>query len=142
MPPSWPVYAELLAKRLVEHKADCWLVNTGWSGGPYGVGSRMKIEVTRALLDAVLEGSLADVRMDPDPYFGFLVPSAAPGVDERVLHPRQTWGDPDAYDRQARKLAGMFQKNFEQFRDTAPPEVAAAGPCPDGPAANAAVARR
>ena len=126
------VYAELLAKKLTEHHANCWLVNTGWTGGPYGVGSRMSIKVTRALLNAALDGSLADVRTVVDPYFGFLVPQEAPGVPAEVLNPRRTWADPKAYDEQARKLAGMFQKNFEQFRKGTPAEVAAAGPRPDG----------
>jgi len=129
------VYAELLAKKLVQHRTDCWLVNTGWSGGPYGVGARMKIEVTRTLLNAALDGSLAGARMDTDPYFGFLVPQEAPGVPQQVLNPRGTWTDPQAYDRQAKKLVGMFQKNFEQFKEAAPAEVVAAGPSADGTAA-------
>ena len=125
-------YAELLAKKLTEHKANCWLVNTGWTGGPYGVGSRMRIEVTRALLNAALDGSLAHVQMDADPNFGLLVPREAPGVPAKVLHPRETWGDPSAYDRQARKLARMFCENFKQFADDTPAEVVAAGPRPSG----------
>jgi phosphoenolpyruvate carboxykinase (ATP) len=123
------VYAELLAQKLKRHKADCWLVNTGWTGGPYGVGSRMEIKVTRALLNAALDGSLAKAKMVPDPVFGFNVPQEVPGVDSSVLNPRETWADPSAYDRQAKKLAEMFQKNFEQFQADTSPEVAAAGPC-------------
>jgi phosphoenolpyruvate carboxykinase (ATP) len=122
------VYAELLAKKLVKHKTECWLVNTGWTGGPYGVGSRMKIGVTRALLNAALSGALAEVKHKPDPVFGFQVPQEAPGVPKEVLSPRGTWSDPAAYDRQAQKLAGMFRENFEQFKDEMAPEVAAAGP--------------
>ena len=125
-------YAELLAKKLTEHKADCWLVNTGWTGGPYGVGSRMRIEVTRALLNAALDGSLAHVQMDADPNFGLQVPREAPGVPAKVLHPRETWDDPSTYDRQARKLARMFCENFKQFADDTPAEVVAAGPRPSG----------
>ncbi len=123
------VYAELLAEKLRKHKADCWLVNTGWTGGPYGTGSRMRIDVTRALLKAVLDGSLNDVKMDVDPYFGFMVPKQAPGVPSDILNPRGTWDDPKAYDKQAKKLAEMFQKNFEQFKDGTPANIAAAGPC-------------
>ncbi|MGB2986590.1 MAG: phosphoenolpyruvate carboxykinase [Phycisphaerae bacterium] len=122
-------YAELLANKLTKHKTNCWLVNTGWTGGPHGVGSRMSIKVTRALLNAALDGSLADVKMDVDRHFGFLVPRQASGVSPEVLNPRGTWDDPAAYDVQARRLTGMFQKNFEQFKDGTPPEVAAAGPC-------------
>ena len=141
MPRHPSVYAELLAKKLAKHKADCWLVNTGWTGGPYGVGSRMKINVTRALLSAALDGSLADVKMEVDPNFGLLVPQQAPGVSKEVLNPRGTWDDPNAYDEQAKKLAGMFQKNFEQFKDGTPAEVVAASPRTDGTAAKAAYAR-
>jgi len=122
------VYAELLARRLAKHKTNCWLVNTGWSGGPYGVGARMKIKVTRALLNAALAGLLDDVKMEPDPNFGLLVPREAPGVPREVLNPRGTWDDPSAYDVQARKLARMFQENFEQFKDGTAAEIVAAGP--------------
>lgn len=128
------VYAELLARRLTRHKADCWLVNTGWTGGPCGVGSRMKISVTRALLNAALDGSLANVAMVVDPHFGFHVPTEAPGVPADILNPRTTWDDGNAYDRQAKKLAGMFVKNFEQFKDGTPSDIAAAGPRVDGKA--------
>jgi phosphoenolpyruvate carboxykinase (ATP) len=121
-------YADLLAARLVKYKADCWLVNTGWTGGSYGVGSRMKIEVTRAVLNAALAGTLADVETDEDPYFGFQVPREAPGVPTDILNPRKTWRDPRAYDEQAKKLAGMFRKNFEQFADGTTAQVANAGP--------------
>jgi phosphoenolpyruvate carboxykinase (ATP) len=126
------VYADLLAKKLKKHKVNCWLVNTGWTGGPYGVGSRMKIEVTRTLLKAALGEQLPNAAMNVDPHFGFQVPLEAPDVDSRVLHPRATWDDPTAYDNQARKLARMFQENFEQFRDGTPAEVIAAGPHGNG----------
>ncbi len=125
------VYAKLLAAKLIEHKANCWLVNTGWTGGPYGVGSRMRIDVTRALLNAAIDGSLTNIATYEDPYFGFLVPRKAPGVPSDVLNPRETWDDPGAYDKQAMKLAGMFQKNFEQYKDGTPAEVVAAGPRTD-----------
>jgi phosphoenolpyruvate carboxykinase (ATP) len=124
------VYADLLASKLKRHGSTCWLVNTGWTGGPYGIGSRMRIDVTRALLRAALDGSLARARMDIDPVFGLQVPQEAPGVPSELLNARATWSDPDAYDQQAQKLAQMFLKNFEQFKDGTPPEVLAAGPCP------------
>ena len=133
-------YAELLAKKLRTHNAHCWLVNTGWTGGPYGTGSRMKINVTRALLNAALDGSLNNVDYTTDPYFGFQVPQEARGVPTEVLNPRSTWSDPAAYDRQAAKLAGMFQKNFEQFKDGTAKEVLAAAPCTDGKYAEACAA--
>jgi phosphoenolpyruvate carboxykinase (ATP) len=138
MPRHPSVYAELLAEKLTKHKADCWLVNTGWTGGPYGVGSRMKINVTRALLKAALGGSLADAGMETDPIFGVLVPQDAPGVPKEVLNPRGTWKDPGAYDRQANRLAGMFQKNFAQFEEGTPANVIAAGPRTEGMGAEAA----
>lgn len=122
------VYAQMLAKKIKDHKVSCWLVNTGWTGGPYGVGSRMKIELTRALLNAALAGTLEKVPMQPDPKFGVLVPLECPGVPSELLDTRRTWSDTDRYDAQARRLAILFQENFEQFKDQASPEVQAAGP--------------
>jgi phosphoenolpyruvate carboxykinase (ATP) len=122
------VYAQLLAKKLHDHHVTCWLVNTGWTGGPYGVGSRMKIEFTRALINAALDGSKAGVKMRPDPIFGFMVPEQAPDVPSQILNPRNTWPDAAAYDAQARKLAHLFQENFEAFKNQTPEAVAAAGP--------------
>jgi phosphoenolpyruvate carboxykinase (ATP) len=122
------VYAQLLAEKIERHSADCWLVNTGWTGGGYGVGSRMKIAYTRRLLSAALAGSLGKAEMRVDPVFGFLVPAEAPGVPSEILNPRNTWSDPTEYDRQAKKLTRLFHKNFEQFRDLTPEEVTAAGP--------------
>jgi len=122
------VYAELLADRLRKHGSTCWLVNTGWTGGPYGVGSRMRIDVTRALLKAALDGSLAQARMKVDPIFGFEVPQEAPGVPANLLDPRGTWAESGRYDEKARELADMFKKNFEQFSDGVAAEVLAAGP--------------
>jgi phosphoenolpyruvate carboxykinase (ATP) len=104
-----------------------WLLNTGWTGGPFGEGGRMPIAATRALLAAVLSGSLADVAYREDPVFGFRVPLSAPGVDERLLDPRSTWADPAAYDRAAAELARRFRENFERHAD-APEAVVAAGP--------------
>ena len=121
-PPA--VYAELLGLKLEEHRAAVWLVNTGWTGGPHGVGERMPIAATRTLLHAALEGRLDDVECRTDEVFGFEVPVEVPGVDSRLLDPRSTWSDPAAYDRKAHELAEMFRANFEQFNS----ELATAGP--------------
>src|SRR6476659_7809407 len=132
--PFWPqrptVYAKLLGEKLDRHEATVWLINTGWTGGPFGEGQRMPIQATRALLDAVLSGELHDVEFRTDPVFGFEVPVTAPGVDESLLDPRSTWADPEAYDRKARELAQMFVDNFATKHADAPPEVAAAAPRP------------
>jgi phosphoenolpyruvate carboxykinase (ATP) len=122
------VYAKLLGDRIAKHRAHVWLVNTGWTGGPYGVGSRMKISHTRAMIDAALSGQLDSVPVQRDPIFNLDVPTACPGVPAEVLNPRNTWKDKDAYDRQARKLATMFVDNFKTFEGTASPAVKAAGP--------------
>ncbi len=122
------VYAEMLGERLKQHNAQCWLVNTGWTGGPYGTGSRMRIAHTRAMIDALLAGELTDVPYQIDPVFGLAVPQACPGVPADVLNPRNTWADGQAYDHQARRLAQMFANNFAQFAERVPPEVRAAGP--------------
>jgi phosphoenolpyruvate carboxykinase (ATP) len=125
-PPS--VYARMLGERLARHGASVWLVNTGWTGGPYGEGHRMPIEATRTLLHAALANKLDDVEYRVDPVFGFKVPVDVHGVDHRLLDPRSTWRDPDAYDRKARELGRMFRDNFTRFADTAGEAVAAAGP--------------
>jgi len=122
------VYARLLGDRLVEHDVNVWLVNTGWSGGPFGEGERMPIAATRSLLHAALSGSLAAGEYRTDDVFGFKVPVSVPGVDTKLLEPRSTWRDPAAYDEQARELARMFRENFEKFRADAGESVAAAGP--------------
>jgi phosphoenolpyruvate carboxykinase (ATP) len=125
----WPPtkYSKLLGERLREHGSRIWLVNTGWTGGPYGVGSRMKLEYTRTMVRAALAGLLDDVNTFTDPIFGLAVPEEVQGVPKELMNPRSTWSDPAAYDAQARKLASMFAKNFEQFA-TARAEVKAAGP--------------
>ena len=128
MPLPATVYAELLGKRLSEHKVNAWLVNTGWTGGPYGVGSRMKITHTRSMIRAALDGSLTDVETRLDPVFGLRVPLACPGVPAEVLEPRTTWKDGKAYDEKAKDLAGRFRKNFEQFSPQVSPAVRDAGP--------------
>jgi phosphoenolpyruvate carboxykinase (ATP) len=125
LPQSPLVYAEMLGRKLDEHGANVWLVNTGWTGGPYGEGARMPIAATRALLSAALAGELRDAEYRRDAVFGFEVPAAVPGIESSLLDPRSTWSDPAAYDRQARELAAMFRRNFDKFGE---PELAEAGP--------------
>jgi phosphoenolpyruvate carboxykinase (ATP) len=115
MPRHPAEYGDLLRRLIDEHGARCWLVNTGWTGGPYGFGERMPIKATRALLNAALDGSLNDAQFRTDPVFGFEVPVDVPGVDAAILNPRSTWADPSAYDQQAGKLAAMFTENFARF---------------------------
>jgi phosphoenolpyruvate carboxykinase (ATP) len=122
------VYAELLRERIAKHQATCWLINTGWSGGPYGEGQRMKIAYTRAMVRAALNGSLAQVATTPDSIFGVQVPMSCPDVPAEVLKPRNTWKNPAAYDEKARHLAKLFQDNFAQFAAGVSDEVKAAGP--------------
>jgi phosphoenolpyruvate carboxykinase (ATP) len=125
------VYADLLGQKMGQHHAACWLVNTGWSGGPYGVGQRMKISHTRAMIRAILSGQLADVETKPDPIFGVGVPTSCPDVPADVLQPRNTWSDKDAYDRQARDLARRFNENFKKYESGVSKAVAAVGPNAD-----------
>ncbi len=128
MPRHPSVYGNLLKKRIAEGGAQCWLVNTGWTGGKYGSGHRMPIKATRALLNAALDGSLNDAEFRKDENFGFEVPVAVPGVDSAILDPRSTWGDAEEYDTTARKLVQLFVDNFAPFaahvdqgvRDAAP----------------------
>ncbi|MBE3581500.1 MAG: phosphoenolpyruvate carboxykinase (ATP) [Thermoanaerobacteraceae bacterium] len=127
LPLAPAVYARMLGEKLEEHKTNVYLVNTGWSGGPYGVGRRMSINYTRAMVTAALKGELEKVELEPDPIFRVLVPVSCPGVPPEILKPRNTWQDPQAYDDMARKLARLFAENFAQFEGVAP-EVAAAGP--------------
>jgi phosphoenolpyruvate carboxykinase (ATP) len=122
------VYAELLGDRVAEHGSSCWLVNTGWTGGSYGVGERIKIAYSRAVVRAALSGALRDGPFATDPVFGFEVPQRCPGVPDQVLQPRNTWSDSAAYDAMARKLAGLFTENFREYEDRASEEVRAAGP--------------
>lgn len=126
LPPH--AYAELLGERIEKHETEVWLINTGWTGGPYGVGHRVPIAYTRAMIDAVLGGTFAAIPFAPDPVFGVQVPGRCPGVPSELLQPRSTWQDVDAYDQQARALAIMFRENFEQFASMVAPEVRAAGP--------------
>ncbi|MFO7652877.1 MAG: phosphoenolpyruvate carboxykinase (ATP), partial [Candidatus Krumholzibacteriia bacterium] len=128
MPLHPTVYAELLGRKIAEHDSRCWLVNTGWTGGPFGTGKRMRIQYTRAMLSAAMDGQLEGVEFRPDPVFKVAVPQSCPGVPSEVLNPRQTWADKEAYDRKARELAGLFQENFAEFAAGASEEIAAAGP--------------
>ena len=126
-PPS--VYAHMLGEKLDQHPhAVVWLVNTGWTGGPFGEGERMPIQATRTMLRKALDGELDGVEYREDPIFGFEVPVEIPGVEAGLLDPRSTWSDPQAYDRKSRELARMFRDNFEQFADEAGDAVVDAGP--------------
>ena len=121
-------YAELLGERIARHDVKVWLINTGWTGGPYGVGERVEIPYTRAMVNAALDGALGDVPTRRDPVFGFEVPTACPGVPDSLLDPRTSWQDGAAYDAQAAKLAQMFHDNFRKFSDDVPEAIKAAGP--------------
>jgi phosphoenolpyruvate carboxykinase (ATP) len=113
-----------------EHGANAWLINTGWSGGAYGVGNRMKIRYTRAMLNAAMDGKLDDVQYVVDPRFGFEVPVECPNVPEEILQPRNTWADVVSFDLTADKLAAMFNENFARYQDGVSAEVNAAAPQP------------
>ena len=113
LPPN--VYAELLKKKIAEHGSNVWLVNTGWTGGAYGTGSRMKLSHTRSMIAAAIAGELDSLEYATDPIFGLSVPTSCPGVPSDVLVPRNTWADKDGYDAKARELQGMFEKNFEKY---------------------------
>jgi phosphoenolpyruvate carboxykinase (ATP) len=122
------VYGNMLKELIAKHKVDCWLVNTGWTGGKFGVGSRMPIRATRALLDAALSGELKNMPMRTDPYFGFQVPTSVPGVDPKLLNPRETWADPSGFDALSRQLVSDFHKNFESFSPHVDNDVRNAAP--------------
>jgi phosphoenolpyruvate carboxykinase (ATP) len=128
LPQPSSVYAHMLGEKLDTHDATVWLVNTGWTGGPFGEGERMPIGATRALLHAALSGNLDEAEYRTDEVFGFEVPKHVPGVDAKLLDPRMTWRDGAAYDRKAKELAQLFRSNYEKFAADMPPEVAAAGP--------------
>ena len=128
MPRHPSVYGNLLKERIARGGVDCWLVNTGWTGGKYGIGSRMPIKATRALLNAALDGSLKDAQFRTDPNFGFEVPVAVPGVDSAILNPRDTWADKADYDSTAKKLVDLFINNFAKFADHVDQGVRQAAP--------------
>ncbi|MCA9713208.1 MAG: phosphoenolpyruvate carboxykinase (ATP) [Myxococcales bacterium] len=121
-------YAELLAARLREHGADTWLVNTGWIGGAYGVGSRIKLSYTRAIVDAIHSGELAKVETVEDPRFGLAIPTSCPGVPAELLIPQRAWRDAAAYEATARTLARLFHENFKRYSDATTEDVRNAGP--------------
>jgi len=121
-------YAELLAEKMRKHGARAWLINTGWSGGAYGVGHRIKLKHTRAIVDAIHSGSLAQEKTKEDPIFGFQVPLSCEGVPSEILDPRNTWTDNTSYDKKAAKLSELFHQNFENFKDGCTPAVLGAGP--------------
>ncbi len=121
-------YADLLKRKIIRHDVKCWLVNTGWTGGPYGVGKRISIRYTRALLDAALDGKLDDVEYYQDPVFGFMVPTTCPEVPDHVLRPENSWPDREAYNRKYDQLAALYIENFKKFSDGCPKEIVSAGP--------------
>jgi len=123
-------YAELLKEKLEKHGANAWLVNSGWSGGPYGVGERMSINTTRACVSAILDGTLEDTTFEKDPMFGWELPESIPGVDPAVLHPRNTWPDSKAYDEAEMKLANMYLENFEKYAGAGTVDYSQYGPDP------------
>ena len=126
MPRHPTVYAKLLRDKIAKHQVNCWLVNTGWSGGSYGVGERMKIGHTRAMVHAVLDGQLNNVAQHKDPHFGLQIPESCPNVPDKVLNPRHTWQNKQAYDSTARGLTQRFEKNFKQFESHVDEKVKAA----------------
>jgi phosphoenolpyruvate carboxykinase (ATP) len=128
MPRHPSIYGNLLRALIAKHNVDCWLVNTGWTGGKFGVGHRMPIKATRALLDAALSGSLKSQPKRIDSIFGFEVPLSLTGVDAEILTPRETWADKAAYDIQAKVLVEMFNKNFAKFEAHVDADVRAAAP--------------
>ncbi len=121
-------YAELLGEKMDQHEVNVWLINTGWSGGPYGVGERTKLSYTRAMITAALEGQLSDQRYHEDPIFGLAIPEECPGVANEILDPKNTWADQEAYQEKANFLANAFVKNFDKFSEFANQEILSGGP--------------
>jgi phosphoenolpyruvate carboxykinase (ATP) len=126
LPPSY--YADVLAGKIEQYGCTVWMINTGWTGGPHGIGTRIRIPHTRAMLNAALRGDLDTVGYSEDPIFGLSVPTSVPGVPPELLIARGTWKDPEAFDRQAATLARMFVENFEQFAADVDDSVVKAGP--------------
>ncbi len=122
------IYAELLKAKILRHNVNCWLLNTGWVGGPYGIGKRISIKYTRTILDSVLNGMLDDVEYQEDPIFHFLVPKSCPEIPSSVLDPASSWSSQEAYMKRYRDLASRFVDNFKKFEDESPPEVISSGP--------------
>ena len=128
MPRSPQIYAEMLGKRIQDHGADVWLINTGWSGGAYGTGKRISLAFTRSIVNAILTGSLKSVPTFTDPILGLSIPRACPGLPEGMLIPKQTWKDPAEYDKKSRHLAGMFLENIKAMSLDLPASVLQSGP--------------
>jgi len=128
MPLHPTVYAELLAEKIKKHGSAVWLINTGWTGGPYGVGKRMSVKHTRRIVNAVINGELNDVDYQEEPFFGLMIPTSVPDVPAEVLNPRNTWTDQAAYDEKTKALAEMFKKNFTAFESRASEDILAGGP--------------
>jgi phosphoenolpyruvate carboxykinase (ATP) len=128
MPLHPGVYAKLLGEKLEQHGSKVWLVNTGWTGGPYGAGQRMKLNYTRRMVSAALSGELDDGETFTEPFFNLEIPAHVAGVPDEVLNSRHTWRDGAAYDAQAARLVEMFVANFKQFEDGVSEEIRAAGP--------------
>jgi phosphoenolpyruvate carboxykinase (ATP) len=121
-------YAELLGQKMKEHNVNVWLINTGWSGGSYGVGSRIKLRYTRSMITAAMKGQLDNIEYKTHQVFGLAMPTVVPDVPTELLHPRATWSSAEAYDATANKLAAAFVKNFQKYADNASPEILAAAP--------------
>ena len=130
MPRNPDVYARMLGERLRKHNSQVYLINTGWSGGPFGVGERMDIDLTRAIVNATLSGHLEDVEYVEDTTFHVLVPKTCPGVPSEVLFPRNTWADPEAYDARAKRLASDFSAHFDKAYGDKSIDPAVAAQCP------------
>jgi phosphoenolpyruvate carboxykinase (ATP) len=121
-------YAEMLGKKMTEHKVGVWLINTGWTGGAYGTGSRMKLKFTRAMITAALEGKLENVEFETHPVFGMAIPKTCSDVPSEILNPGNTWADKNAYDEKAKYLASLFIRNFEKYASRVTDEVRHAAP--------------
>jgi phosphoenolpyruvate carboxykinase (ATP) len=124
-------YAEMLGRKMKEHKVNVWLVNTGWTGGAYGTGTRMSLKHTRSMITAALNGSLENVAFQKDPVFGMAVPQSCPNVPAEILNPRSTWDNKVAYDEAAKKLARLFTENFSKYADKVPAEILIEAPLVD-----------
>ena len=122
----------MLGERIAKHNVSCWLVNTGWTGGPYGVGHRVEIKYTRAMIKAILEGQLDKVATTEDPVFGIHVPLKVKGVPDEILLPRNTWKNPEAYDEKAKELANQFIENFKEYESNVDKKILDASPRPNG----------
>jgi len=127
------VYADMLGERIAKHNVSCWLVNTGWTGGPYGVGHRIEIKYTRTMIKAILEGQLDQVETKADPVFGLHIPLKVKEVPDEILQPRSTWKNPEAYDEKARELANQFIENFKEYESNVDKKILDASPNPSGP---------